>query len=76
MSYNQVFNRVLSGQPGYRVNRVTLGFFFLYFFFNLTRFQSRISRVSKQREKGVSEVIKKENTHGGIFHYCFVNVST
>ena len=35
---NQVFDRVLPGQPG------TSGFFFPYFFFNPARFQPRIGR--------------------------------
>jgi hypothetical protein len=34
MDYNRIFNQV---------NRVTLGFFFPYFFFNPARFQPRIS---------------------------------
>jgi hypothetical protein len=51
---NRVFDRVLLGQSGHRVNWITPGFSFPYYFFNPARFQPRVpgqlagsGRVSK-----------------------------
>jgi hypothetical protein len=41
-------NRILPGQPGHQVGRVTADRDFFYFFFNPARFQLRVGRVSSQ----------------------------
>ena len=46
MGCNQVFDRVLLGQPGRRVGRVTPGHGLFYFFINPARFQSQTGRVA------------------------------
>jgi hypothetical protein len=46
MDCNQVFDRVLLGQPGRRVGRVTPGHGLFYFFINPARFQSQTGRVA------------------------------
>jgi hypothetical protein len=43
MGCNRVFDRVLPGQAGRRVGRVTPGHDFFYFFINPARFQPRVN---------------------------------